>query len=162
MQANELLAQLHDIQLPDPVGWWPLAFSWWIMIFSVTSILIGFLWYYLDLKRRNAYRLKAQQQLKAIRHAIDLKDTEKVAQINRLLKQVALTAYGRNKTASLQSQEWVGFLAQNCNYIAQPQNLTQAIELGYRNPNSLSQQQRLELLNSLADYAAKWIKGHHQ
>jgi len=159
---QDLLSQLHDIQLPDPVGWWPLAFSWWILIFSITSILVGILWYYLDLKKRNAYRVTAMKQLQQIMDSIEKPDIDKIAKINTLLKQVALTAYGRKKTAALQSQDWINFLAETCSYIPQPENLLDSIELGYRDYSSARFVNTLEALQSVHDYAKKWIKGHHQ
>ena len=159
---QELLYQLHDIQLPDPVGWWPLAFSWWILIFSVTSILIGMLWYYLDLKKRNAYRADALQKLQDILNSPIILPGDKIAALNTLLKQVAITAYGRKQTAALQSQDWVTFLADNCNYIKPPASLLHDIEIGYKNQHTVLEHEKQQALESLADYTRKWIKGHHQ
>lgn len=158
----ELLNQLHDIQLPEPIGWWPLAFSWWIMIFSVTSILIGVLWYYFDLKRRNAYRVTAASKLAEIMDDARTLELEKISRINRLLKQVALTAYGRNKTAALQSQDWVRFLHTSCSYIEQPEDLRNILDMGYKNYAEVYGQDIQGALKTLNEYAKKWIKGHHQ
>ena len=162
MPEAQLLNQLHDIQLPDPIGWWPLAFTWWIMIFVLFSILIGIIWYYTDLKRRNAYRVAANKQLNAIYSNTETKDVEKIAQINRLLKQVALTAYGRKKAAALQSKDWVRFLNEVCSYIKQPADLEQIIEIGYQDQSQLIHPHSRQALNSYHAYAIKWIKGHHQ
>lgn len=159
---DSLLNQLHDIQLPDPVGWWPLAFTTWLMIFTLISTLIGVLWYYLDAKRRNAYRAEALQQLKTITLNNQLNACEQSAQINRLLKQVALTAFGRERTATLQSHAWIAFLKQTCDYINQPPNLNKAIELSYRKQTSYSIEETSELIQTMSEYASKWIKGHHQ
>ncbi|WP_321277346.1 DUF4381 domain-containing protein [Thiomicrorhabdus indica] len=155
-QAMQALEQLNDIALPDPIGWWPLAFSWWILLLSVTSILIGITWYFLDLKRRNVYRKQAQDQLSEIMQNDEI-DAHKIQQINRLLKQVALTAYGRQRVASLKQDEWVKFLAENANYIQQPKSLNQFLLLGYSNQKNLKEE-----LTTCHDYARKWIKGHHQ
>ncbi len=162
MQDPNLLSQLHDIQLPDPIGWWPLAFSWWILIFSVTSILVGVLWYYLDLKRRNAYRVTADRLLQTILSDNTLSDYQKISRINRLLKQVALTAYGRSKTAALQSEDWVHFLSDTSSYIPQPENLAEIIEISYMDEHADKSPQIQQATRTLADYAHKWIKGHHQ
>lgn len=159
---QDLLYQLHDIQLPDPVGWWPLAFSWWILIFSVTSIFIGMLWYYLDLKKRNAYRVVATQKMQDIVNSPVMLPIDKIAALNALLKQVAITAYGRKQTAGLKSQEWVTFLADNCNYIKQPESLLHDIEIGYKDQNKVLPHEKQQSLDTMADYTQKWIKGHHQ
>ena len=158
----DLLSQLHDIQLPEAIGWWPLAFSWWILIFSVTSILVGVLWYYLDLKRRNAYRVSAATKLEAIMNDHELLELKKIARINRLLKRVALTAFGRNQTSALQSHDWVRFLHNTCSYIEQPENLREIIEMGYKDYPHVINQDVGHSLQTLHDYASKWIKGHHQ
>lgn len=159
---TELLNQLHDIQLPDPIGWWPLAFSWWILIFSVTSILIGILWYYLDLKRRNVYRVTALAKLDEILQQSMVLNHDKIAQINALLKQVAITAYGRNKTANLYQQDWMNFLSDTSSYIPQPENLPDIMQLAYKGSSGSQEMDSNEALATLVDYARKWIKGHHQ
>ncbi len=155
-QTLQALEQLNDIALPEPIGWWPLAFSWWILLLSVTSILIGITWYFLDLKRRNVYRKEAQNQLAQIMQS-ETHDAQKIQQINRLLKQVALTAYGRKRVASLKQNEWIKFLANSANYISQPKNLNQLLLLGYSDQATLKDE-----LKTCHDYAQKWIKGHHQ
>jgi len=163
----DLLNQLHDIQLPEPIGWWPLAFTWWILIFSVTSILIGVAWYYFDQKRRNAYRKMALTRLDDILNQKELYDHRKIGEINRLLKQVALTAYGRQKTAALYHQAWLDFLFETTSYIPQPDNLHKVLELAYQDqldsldlPDSeITASQALDIWQT---YARKWIKGHHQ
>lgn len=159
---QELLYQLHDIQLPEAVGWWPLAFSWWILIFSVTSILIGILWYYFDLKKRNAYRVEALKKMQQILTLDYDTPINKIAALNALLKQVAITAYGRKQAAALQSEQWVQFLAENCNYIKQPASLQQHLEMGYKNQAKIMGEEQQQALATVADYTQKWIKGHHQ
>ena len=165
---NMLLEQLHDIQLPDPVGWWPLAFSWWILIFAIISIIAGATWYYFDLKRRNIYRRSAIQNIDEILSQANLNDNDKIAMINATVKRVALTAYGRLSTASLNDQAWLNFLAETASYIPQPENLNDVLNFAYRpnqehettySDNTLSSKQAVEIWQ---EYAKKWIKGHHQ
>lgn len=163
-----LLEQLNDIQLPDPVGWWPLAFSWWILIFAIVSILAGMAWYYLDLKRRNIYRRTAIQEVDAIMNTAEMNDNNKIAAINATLKRVALTAYGRLSTASLHDQAWLNFLSETASYIPQPDNLQDVLNFAYK-PNaedkiaySESNISPKKAVDIWQDYAKKWIKGHHQ
>ncbi|WP_321325344.1 DUF4381 domain-containing protein [Thiomicrorhabdus sp.] len=169
MQTQQaLLEQLKDIQLPDPVGWWPLAFSWWILIFSITSILVGIAWYYLDLKRRNIYRRTAIAYIDEILQQSELSDNDKIAAINATLKRVALTAYGRLVTASLYDQAWLNFLSETASYIPQPDHLQEVLNLAYKpkdeneiadSQNKISSKQAVDIWQ---EYAKKWIKGHHQ
>jgi len=159
---QQILSKLHDIQLPEPIGWWPLAFTWWVMIFVVVSIIIGVLWYFIDQRRRNRYRVTAKQRLQDIMLNPNAHDRQKISDINALLKQVALTSYGRTHTASLQSEAWVEFLANNCNYIPQPEHLQEIIQLSYQHPADHADLDASNALNTFHEYAVKWIKGHHQ
>ncbi|WP_029408708.1 DUF4381 domain-containing protein [Thiomicrorhabdus sp. Milos-T2] len=169
MQTNNpLLEQLRDIQLPDPVGWWPLAFSWWILLFSIIAIITGAIWYYLDLRRRNIYRRSALQQIDEIMQKTDMSDNVKISAINAVLKRVALTAYGRLITASLHDQAWLDFLSETASYIPQPDHLQDVLNFAYKpssedkidfTQSNLSPNRALEIWR---DYAKKWIKGHHQ
>ncbi|MBO1924827.1 DUF4381 domain-containing protein [Thiomicrorhabdus sp. 6S3-12] len=153
----EVLQQLHDIHLPDPIGWWPLAFAWWILLLSITSIIIGVIWYFTDLRRRNVYRRQAQETLQSIMHS-EQSSNQKIMHINALLKQVAITAYGRRRVAALHQQQWIDFLKENAGYIAQPPQIKQIQQAAYAPENENS----LQLLAQWHDYAARWIKGHHQ
>lgn len=155
-EMQNALNQLNDIALPPAIGWWPLAFSWWILLLSVTSILIGIAWYIREQRRRNAYRKQALSQLEQIMHSPQ-SDSEKIQHINRLLKQVALTAYGRARVAQLQQTQWLQFLKHNANYIQQPERLGHAVLLGYG-----PQQEAKQELTLFYQYAKRWIKGHHQ
>lgn len=166
---SELLSQLHDIQLPDPVGWWPLAFTSWIFILTVTSILVGMAWYYFEQKRRNAYRATALKELDKIIDQQTLYDNQKIAQINRLLKQVALTAYGRQKISALHDDAWLKFLFETTSYINQPENLREILALGYQSPHAFLDESdekpaitTSKALDVWQVYAKQWIKGHHQ
>ena len=38
---QDLLAQLNDIQTPEPIGAWPLAWGWWVLI--IASLILLFL-----------------------------------------------------------------------------------------------------------------------
>lgn len=168
MQTNNpLLEQLKDIQLPDPVGWWPLAFSWWILLFSIIAIIAGAIWYYLDLRRRNVYRRSALKQISDILLQTDNSDNHKISAINAILKRVAVTAYGRSMTAALSNQAWLDFLSATASYIPQPDNLQEALNLAYQpnNEDNIDPKQKLspkQALDIWQDYAKKWIKGHHQ
>lgn len=38
-EMQQQLEQLKDIQLPEPVSWWPLAYGWWVLIGLVVFAL---------------------------------------------------------------------------------------------------------------------------
>lgn len=158
---NDPLSQLKDIQLPDPIGWWPLAFSWWVVIFSFVVIVLFAVWFLRDRHRRNAYRREAQAQLMAIENDSNLTAQMKILQINALLKQVAITVYGRQTIAALSEQAWVDFLKKNAQFIAQPAELKSLLAQAYQPVERMAPADLQRALNTLQGYAQQWIKGHH-
>lgn len=150
-----LLNQLQDIALPDPIGWWPLSHLVWVVIVGMTGFLSGFIWYKIDQRRRLFYRKEAQTELNNIL-AADITPSEKLLKLNALLKQVAITYYGRQAVAVLTGAAWQDFLKHNCVSIAQPDELDNLLKKAY------AQQATEDDLQRFADYAQKWIKGHHQ
>ncbi len=162
-QQQQLLNQLQDIQLPDPIGWWPLSYTWWLLIFMVGSLLMGLLWYYFDQKKRNAYRTEALAYLQALESNPD-NPNQQLLEINRLLKRVALTCYPRTEVAALNDQAWLDFLAKTAAHVKPPENLRTILKYGYQ-PEPQTAEQRQEAvyaLNQFKPYAEAWIKGHHQ
>jgi hypothetical protein len=104
---------LHPMQLPAPVGWWPMAPGWWLLIIvSVIGIVGLVLW----LRRRYAdprrYALAELEQIK--QRYQDAEGTSAVvASCNILLKRTALTLFPRHNVAALSGDAWLAFLMQN-------------------------------------------------
>ena len=63
MNPQDPLAALHPLRTPEPIGWWPLAPGWWVLLVAV--VLLAALAVYLARRhyRRNAYRRVAMLQL---------------------------------------------------------------------------------------------------
>lgn len=43
--ATDPLADLHDIHLPEAIGWWPLAPGWWLLLGFIIMLLAALLFY---------------------------------------------------------------------------------------------------------------------
>lgn len=155
------LDQLKDIQLPDPISWWPLSFSSWVLIFSISALLFATLWFVFDRHKRNAYRREAQAKLITIGNNHQLSSQQKILQINALLKQVAITLYGRQTVTVLNEQAWLDFLKSTAQFIAQPSELSQLLNQAYQPENRLNPVDLARALNAWQEYAQLWIKGHH-
>lgn len=151
-----LLAQLHDIQIPDPVYWWPLPMSVWSMLVAFLGLAIGLVWYLWNRHKNNRYRREALAQLPTLLAQHD-SPSQKIMALNHLLKQVAITHYGRTRVAPLTGQAWVDFLHQTALYLNPPENLVELFAAGYQERNIAPQQ-----LDALIDYAKAWMKGHHK
>ncbi|PIE42759.1 MAG: hypothetical protein CSA50_08605 [Gammaproteobacteria bacterium] len=134
LQVQAALAKLKDIQLPDPVSWWPLSACTVYAILAALSLLLAagviawFCW------RKNQWRRSALKQLDEIHHQHNLsapltsdgrptKQLRNTAQAcNSLIKQLVIQRQvpiakklGPNNPmadpASLSGEPWVSFLA---------------------------------------------------
>ncbi|HEY7886305.1 MAG TPA: DUF4381 domain-containing protein [Cellvibrionaceae bacterium] len=106
MNASDPLAQLHDIQLPEPVGFWPPAPLYWLLALALLA-LVGWGLYCLWRKRkRRQYR---QQALALLTTLPDEAGTEQLQKLNQLLKRTAINAYGE-QPAALSGKAWLTFL----------------------------------------------------
>ena len=107
-QMQTQLAQLRDIHLPQPIGWWPLAPGWWVLITLICILtVVGFVW---SRMRRRSARFLALRELEAIKPE---KPDEFLAQISSLLRRVA-----RRRSAGadvLTGEAWSAFLMEGKN-----------------------------------------------
>ena len=110
--ANQSAAlQLHDIHLPASPGIWPLAPGWWVLLALSLLILIWII--------RKALK-KAQQQKKLRLILSELNELQEklkkspsneiIADINILLRKVAISVYPQQEVASLTGAEWLKLL----------------------------------------------------
>ncbi|SFR56709.1 DUF4381 domain-containing protein [Thiomicrospira sp. ALE5] len=151
---NPLAQQLHDIILPDPISWWPLAGSVWAMLIIILGIIIGLIVYFWHRYQQHSYRRTALRDIQKLIEYDD--DLQLMQQLNAKLKQVAITTYGRHQVASLTDQAWLNFLHDKAQFIPQPNNIGQLVQY-YAKENKLSAAERQRLI----DYAQQWIKEHH-
>ncbi len=104
---NDPLAQLKDIHLPPPVGWWPPAPGWWLL---ATALLMALIWAGSWLWKR--YR-GGRARREALRRLDLLRDAEPhllPTEVARLLRQLAIARYGRAEVAPLTGAAWLQFL----------------------------------------------------
>jgi len=106
------LQNLHDVIEPAAVGFWPPADGVWIFVgLALLWALVGgvIAWFRY---RQNAYRRAGMRELVKIRAGLGAQGGEKsaVLAVSVLLKRVALTAYSREKVASLSGEKWLSFL----------------------------------------------------
>lgn len=108
------LDSLRDIHTPVPIGWWPLAPGWWILIVLTILLLIAcILWF----KRRQKNHTEQQDYRKAAIHELDhivqqLKDTANSQQfIHNLSLLMKRYVHAYQPDASiLTGQAWLTFL----------------------------------------------------
>lgn len=106
------LTQLHDIHIPTPVDWWPLAPGWYLLALIV--IFTGLCLIYLAYRhysgghaRRQALQALANYETQHRQHPNSQRSS---AAVSELLKRVALAYYPREQVAGLQGEVWLDFL----------------------------------------------------
>ncbi|WP_454781426.1 DUF4381 domain-containing protein [Legionella sp. WA2022007384] len=147
------LAQLKDIHLPPPIGWWPMAPGWYILT-GVILFLATVLAYVFYKKHRNT--LAKKQALLLLNHYQHQYEQEQngaqaSAHISELLRRVALVYYPREQVASLHGEEWLKFLNETSKNI--DFNLVKELLLDA----PFKTQEKMDL-NPLFNAAQLWIK----
>lgn len=112
MENTDPLSQLKDIHLPDPVGLWPLAWGWWVLLaLIVIGIALGvYLWR--RHRARNHYRQLALIELQRARAQVD-QDGELahyLQQVSIILRRAAITGLPERYLANLKGEAWLQWL----------------------------------------------------
>lgn len=110
-QQTAATLALEDIHLPPQPGLWPPAIGWWILLLLIIGILT------FAVIRFRRYR-KRRQQIQKIQAALNTLEQhlnaghhpQTLAEINRLLRTLALMHFPREDIASLSGQPWLEFL----------------------------------------------------
>lgn len=149
-QTQALIAQLHDIKLPDDPSWWPLALGWWIVI--LLSIVVV----YWGLPKFQRLRIKKHKRNAALSELSHIET--KLAQhspgwghqaLTNLFKRLNISAFPNLEVASMTGRRWEEFIQEGAlsskridagmiidshkaAYSAQPQVASHAVISAYR------------------------------
>lgn len=146
MNPEMMLAQLAPLRAPSPIGWWPLAPGWWILIALALVTITWGLWRLRQRYQRRQYRRLALAQLSA------MKDRgASAAEINALLKAAALRCFAIDTVAALHGSSWRAFLTHTC-----PSLPTEGLEL----LDEIYQPEPAPASESLLTLAEFWIRRH--
>ncbi|GGI84741.1 DUF4381 domain-containing protein [Legionella impletisoli] len=148
------LAQLRDIHLPVPVGWWPLAPGWYMLFLVFVLGMACCIWI---LYRRYLHARSKRQALRLlneyhVEYKTNHNSKQASARISELLKRVALVYFPREQVAGLKGEQWLEFLNDTGQRIDFKQVRYELLELPYERDN---ERKRLDLLFR---YAKDWIK----
>ncbi len=164
MNSQDPLAQLNDIHLPEPVGWWPLAWGWWLLIALVLIALGVLLWRGHVRRRRQRYRREALALLEHAYRDYQLNEPapatrrQYLQQVSQVLRRTALSALPeaeQSELAALNGNQWLRFLDRSA-------NLTPAFTEGAghilaEGPYQPDPDSDVEALHRLAQ---QWIRQH--
>lgn len=138
MDSEELLAQLADIHLPQPVSYWPPAIGWWILA-AIALVLLVILFRKLANSRRQQkicqYALAELQRCydnysHADSAAADQSKLDYVNQFNTVVRRVALVHYPQANAASLDGASWVDFIRQKGESSLMTDDIATALQYG--------------------------------
>ena len=136
MNPNDL--PLRDIHLPPDIGWWPLAWGWWLLIGLVLLGLVTLVWWLLK-RPTSPKRINLSAQSSALQELTRIEQQYKndplglVRELSVLLRRIAISLYGRRSVAGLTGLSWLQFLDQQGGTPVFSQRFQQALtELPYR------------------------------
>ncbi|MDF1761078.1 MAG: DUF4381 domain-containing protein [Coxiellaceae bacterium] len=106
------LSQLRDIHLPAAVSWWPLSIGWYIVGCLIILLLVVASIFIIKRMKRYALQREALDRLHVLKqhYLADSDNNATLGQLNKLLKQVAMTVYPDQAVANLQGDAWLAFL----------------------------------------------------
>ncbi len=138
------LDRLHDIVVPEPVSWWPMAPGWWVLLALLLSAgmalgIRGYLRW-----RADAYRRAA---------LLELDQTDNARQVAVILRRTALAIAPRESIAALRDDAWIDWLAERS-----PHPLPDSIRPVLT--RSLYVAQSPADLGELREFARHWIRQH--
>ena len=100
---------LRDLHLPEPIGWWPPAMGWWLVLGFLIVMGIGA--FLLIQRHRRATPLKrAFEALRELESRTDMKAEERLQSISAIIKRFAMSIAPREEVAGLSGDaffEWI-------------------------------------------------------
>ena len=138
---------LRGLHLPEPVGWWPLAPGWWLLIavLVVASALLIRTW--LQRRARSAARRRALRQLEESRSAYAYHGNPVTlgAEVSELLRRTMLAYAPRAEVAGLTGDAWLAWLDRD---LDEPRFRDgpgrKLLELPYRNPETVAEDEDID------------------
>lgn len=110
MEPQQL--QLRDIHLPDAIGWWPPAIGWWLLMVFIPLFCWFVFWLYKRITRKTAVKT-AKKLLHSLKQDNDLEAKDKLIELSKLVRRVAISQAPRTEAASLTGQQWLNYLDQS-------------------------------------------------
>jgi hypothetical protein len=108
MNPEEL--PLRDIHLPEPVGWWPPAPGWWLLVLVLLAVIGFLLWQWRRQQRGERPLELALSELEYLQGKYGANTKDLLREVSVLLRRVAISQYGRETVSGLTGAAWVKFL----------------------------------------------------
>ncbi len=153
----ELLAKMHDVITPTPIGLWPPAIGWWILFLLIVSICITVAYLLVTFIQKRKYRKLALKEISFIASNANLSEQEKILRALHILKRVFFTAYpnSRATSAGIHGAQLIKLL----NACAGKTIFDEQIENGIESTLYAPTSHTLDALTFLA-LSKRWIRQH--
>ena len=147
------LSQLKDIHIPSPGGFWPPAPGWWILLFSLTAVIVMVGLVIRRRRQRNAWYHQARRELDRLANRAAANGAW-FSELNTLLKRSAIARYPQRQPESLTGPDWVNFLLETSprDRVASRPVVTAMVESCYQTSPGCS-------TTDAAEFAKLWLEG---
>ena len=110
--TGDPLAALRAYHMPDPVGWWPPAPGWWLLLFLLSAGVGISVWWITHRHTGSAAARHARRELRRLRRELanDSDSAHFTRQLSKLLRRFALAVFPRHQVAALTGEDWLRFL----------------------------------------------------
>ncbi|MCL1076892.1 DUF4381 domain-containing protein [Parashewanella spongiae] len=99
---NPALQNMKDIHTPDPIGLWPLASGYWLLIVLAIILIVGI---FLLIRRYVKQTAPKKAAMNALNN-INTSGENCAVEINAVLKRAAMSYISRATVASSDGEEW--------------------------------------------------------
>ncbi len=145
--SNPALAALKDIQTPEAIGYWPLAYGYWLVLALIVIALIAITIWVIKCHKNSAAKREALAQL----NQLDDTHPQLAIEVNTLLKRSAMSYLPREQVAALEGEKWHQWLRQQVKQF--DSNLGALLDKRYQpQPLTLDEAQQLKAA------AAQWLQ----
>jgi hypothetical protein len=145
--AEASLDNLHDIIVPEGVGFFPLSSGWIIVLLLMLTLMFHF----------GVQAYKRYQHTRYKRDALEALENESdLLQLLSLAKRVGIAAYGREKIAVLWGDTWWDFMAFHSNVKVDKTLRSEITKDLYNEHYSMD----AKMLEKVKAFVRVWIKTH--
>lgn len=115
---EQLVSHLRDIHELDPVGWWPPAPGWWLLLLA---LILAFLVLRMGRlprvslpSRAPRWQQDARRELQRLQKAMPrMSAKEAGVAFSELLRRIAVARHGREACAGLVGEDWLAWLGRH-------------------------------------------------
>lgn len=150
--ADGSLDNLHDIFVPDALGFFPLAPGWIMVLLLLMALLFHFSAQLYKHYIKSQYRRNALKELDAYKQ----QSKENAIALLSLAKRVAIAAYGREEVAKLYDDTWWDFMAKYSKVKVSTRSSEEIKKLLYDESYTMNS----VLQDDIIKFVTLWIKTH--